>query len=208
MTFLFLSLGGGIVIGCIFQEPLALAAGIGVLLSWIVGIAIVAPRAGVLAKQNLMRSLADPTEEDLALIEGTAMHMIGNVARLASDPETRVLFRPLWESFIQQVNLDFDMGLKNLASQGAKGIGPFDPNNPLPEGVMDAQMLADMKAQIVGGFVDPICDAVGWDGKQKENARAWMMLRFAGSLGGNGGLPPGMGQVSPRQGSGIDFRGR
>jgi len=175
---------GGILIGTAISEPLALAAGVGVLASWVVGIFVVAPRAGAIAKNNFIHALADPTEEDSELIELASAHIIGNMARMAQDEDMRKVYAPIFDAFMEQVNLNWEMSLKNLASQRERGVGVFNPENALGE----AEMMQKLKADLMENFVEPLLGAAGFEGESLKNARNIMMLRMAGMSGGNSGL--------------------
>lgn len=169
-----------------FPYQTNLAIGIGVLASWIVGIFVVAPRAGIMAKQRFMQALGNPTEEDGEMIELASAHIIANMAHMAEDEELRVVFSPIFDAFMRQVNINWEMSLKNLASQREKGIGVFNPQNVLDE----AGMMQNLKADIMGNFVEPLLDAAGFEGESRKNARNIMMLKMAGMGGGNSGSSP------------------
>jgi len=177
--------------GTVVQEPLA-AAGIAAAgFSLTVGIFVVAPLAGQRGKQNIIKALGNPTEEDAEMIELASAHIVGNMARMAEDEEMCVVYKPIAARLKKFLVEDYEMSLKNFASQREKGIGVFNPENHLSE----AEMMGQMKEQVVGGIFEPILDSFGFDGKQRESARAYIMLKMAALGGGNSGLtsPPNSG---------------
>jgi len=167
-----------------FPQQTNLAIGVGVLASWIVGIFIVAPMAGKHGKNNFMRALAAPTEEDSEMIQMASAHIVGNMAMMAEDEEMCVVFKPIVKRIGAIMNENWEMSLKNLASQREKGIGVFDPQNAIDE----AGMMRKLKADVMGNFVEPLLDAAGFEGDSRNNARNIMMLKMATAGNGGSGL--------------------
>lgn len=176
---------GGILIGVGFPQQTNLAIGVGVLASWIVGIFVVAPLAGKHGKDNFMRSLAAPTEEEGEMIQMASAHIVANMAVMAEDDEMSVVFKPIVKRIGHIMNENWEMSLKNLASQREKGVGIFNPENAIDE----AGMMQKLKADLMGGLVEPLLDSVGFEGDQRENARNMIMFKMATAGNGGSGLP-------------------
>lgn len=173
---------GSFMLGTMVPEPLAAAAGVGVLLSWIFGVAIVAPRAGMIAKQNLMRSFADPTEEDVAMIQSATMHLLHNAGAIAQDEKLHVLWTPIFQGFTKALDTQWEMTVKNLASQRERGVGLFNPENPID--VED--LFNDLKGEIIGSVADPLIDSFGLSDEGKAKAHAYLMMKMS-QIGKNNG---------------------
>jgi len=188
------------------MEPLAIAAGAGVLASWIVGIFIVAPRAAGLAKWNIFLSLADPSEEDLAIIQAASTHIIGNMGQIAADPEKRKLLAPVFGAFLDAINANFEMSIANLKSQRVRGVGVFNPENAMTD--------EQFQQQVVGGLLEtvaePFINALGFEGPQAEHTRNYIGIKLMGALGSNGGAssPPSSPSYRSQGSGGLDFRSR
>ncbi len=169
--------------GTAIQEPLAAAGLAAGAFSLGVGVFVVAPLAGQRGKQNILRALADPTEEDAEAIQLMSAHIVGNMAAMAEDDELGNVYRPIAGRIKQFLVEDYEMSLKNFASQESKGIGVFDPQNHLDE----AGFIQEMKENLVGGVVEPILNSFGFEGKQRDSARAFIMMKMATAGNGNSG---------------------
>jgi len=160
-----------------------------------VGIFVVAPLAGRHGKKNLLMAFAQPTEEDQMLITGATGHIIANASKMAEDPNMQGHFAAIFDLFMAQLDLRWEMTLKNIASQRARGAGMFNPENMGDE----AALLQDLKSQMITRFGEPILDALGFEGQSRETARAYFMLKIAGATGG---IPHGPGNGPAAAGSG------
>ena len=162
--------------GTIVQEPLAAAGLAAAGFSITVGIFVVAPLAGKHGKRNLMLAFAQPTEEDLLLIQGATGHIVANMSQMAEDPEMQGHFEPICDMFIHSMSKRYEMLVKNLASQRERGVGMFDPQNLMS----DPQLAEKFQGQLIERFGGPILDACGFEGESRELAQAWFMVNVMG----------------------------
>jgi len=204
LVFLILVFLGGLIVGCIIVHPLAAAAGAGVLLSFAFGFYVVAPKAGALGKQHLLMALAEPSEDEQEIIQAAAFHLLGNASMIAANPETRVLFRPIFDAFMEQINDNWEKSLMNVRSQRERGVGRFSPG--AYAGMLDeGEMMGNLKADLIGNFIEPVLDSFGFEGQSRENARNVVMLKLmAAGNGGQPALPPSrpQQQAGQQQGGG------
>lgn len=172
--------------GTIVQEPLAAAGLAAAGFSIVVGTFVVAPLAGRHGKRNLLMAFAQPTEEDSMLIHGATGAVLSRMSAMAEDPNMQGHFSAVFDLFMKQIDLRWEMTLKNIASQRERGAGMFNPQNMGDE----AHLFEDLKGQMITRFGEPVLDALGFEGASRETARAYFMLKFAGAAGG---IPQGPG---------------
>jgi hypothetical protein len=173
---------GGIFLGLMIIEPLAIAAGIGVLASWAVGIYVVAPRAGRIAKEYMCDMVAEPTEEDMAFLGNLTTHVMGNMGQLAQHEDAKHLLDPVIARGLDVLDERWQATLANKKSQYVKGAGQF----ALPEG-FDEGAAMDMKAELVQ-VGDELLDSFGFEeGTAGRKLGQVAIMRALSRMGGNAG---------------------
>lgn len=172
---------GTFMLGTMVPEPLAAAACVGVLLSWVFGVTIVAPRAGAIAKRNLMMSFANPTEEDVAMIQSATAHLLHNAGAIAQDEKLHVLWAPIFQGFTKALDTQWEMTVKNLGSQRERGVGVFNPENPADI----EELFNDFKGEMMNNVADPLLDSFGLSDEGKAKAHAYLMMKMS-QIGNNG----------------------
>jgi hypothetical protein len=184
-------------------DPLAAAAGGAMLFSLVVGLFLVAPKAAVMAKRRFLSALANPTPEDSEMMHYAVAQMANHLGKIAEDEEGRKLLAPIWRAYVKQVNVDWEMSLRNIASQREQGFGQFSgPIGELREEDVE-EFVQELKAQFIGGIVDPSLELFGFGEDMKQKARAVLMTRLVGmSSNGGTGLARGVARAGPT----IDFR--
>lgn len=198
-----LSIPVAFIAGTLTLEPLAAAGLAAGAFSLIVGLFIVAPTAGRLAKERFLVSLASPDETDEVVMFHAVRQIVRKMAALAANPKTRAEFAPLFEAYTQALDASYQGIVNNIQSQAARGVGEFDPSMLSEESI--AQEFEGMVVEKIGGIVDPFLGSVGATerGKQIVHAKILMALR-----GGNGGQAPEAPRTCspPDTRGGVDFR--
>jgi len=207
----------GLVIGAAIVDPLA-AAGVGAVgFSGLFGFFVVAPRAGAWAKDRFLISLADPTEDEEAIMQLATQKIMHNASLLAQNEikaikhgELKIedsTMMSMMGAMTELVDYRWDQTIKNLKSQATRGAGPFNPEN-----FDEEAFKQDMISGAIQKFADPIIETLGWEGQQKQNARAYVGYKMMQAFGSNGGPGPGVrGSPSSQHGQAghvIDHRGR
>lgn len=182
--------------GTIVPEPASIALVIGVLTSFAFGLFFVAPRAGAIAKDRFLRSLAHPSPEDRASFQLATVEIVGNMAMLAKDEKLRKLYAPIFSAFEEALDASYKGLVNNIASQASRSAGAFDPSQYSEEEI--GRMFEQEVVGKVGGVVDPFLETMGMTDRGKQIVHAKVMLALRG--GGNGRRSPATaGKGSPSE---------
>lgn len=177
----------GAVLGGVAQGSIAIAfAGVislsGLAIAFMLNWVFIAPEAGRRAKENLMRSFAEPTEEDEALIQHATLHILGNMGQIAQHEELKVLVDPLVNRGLDIMDDRWQAILANRKSQHARGAGQF----AIPEGINE-QTIADMRGELLQ-LGDQLLDSFGFEeGTAGRKLGQAAILRMLAQHGGNAG---------------------
>ena len=182
---------GGILIGTVIAEPLAIAAVIGVLASWAVGIFVVAPRAGHIAKSKIMRTLSDPNPEEAKMLTNLTLHVLSNASEIAQHDEAKKLYKPIVAACMETLDESIDKSMANMASQASKGIGAFADDED------NGNLLKEFIGQTVFPTVDGMMESAGASENFRKKVKFQMMRKMAGFRSDGSSLSPNEGGLTP-----------
>jgi len=188
------ALVGGILIGTVVAEPLAIAAVIGVLASWAVGIFVVAPRAGHIAKSKIMRTLSDPTPEEAKMLAELSMNILANTSAFAEHDEAKKLFRPIVGACMGFVDESIDKSMANIASQASKGVGAFAEEGD------SAGFVKEIVTNVAFPVVDDLLDSVHATDDFKKKVHFKMLSKISSLPTDGGSLSPNTSGYMPSGG--------
>lgn len=186
----------GVIFGIALLDATAYAVLAGVTASWLIGIFIVAPKAGAIAKHRFFQAFTSPDPQDQAMIEGATVALVqgmgGMAARALEDDELgnnlKQAFYPVFDLVGKRVNQRWDMAMHNISAQKARGAGVFNPGD---QG--DDEFNQGLMERIMGIFEGPM-DALGIEGKFKEACRQKIAFEF---MGGQNNGPGGRSSQAP-----------
>lgn len=184
----------GIMVGCSFIEPLAIAAVIGVLASWAVGIFVVAPRAGHIAKAKIMRTLSNPTEDEAKMLAELSMNILANTSAFAEHDEAKKLFRPIVGACMGFVDESIDKSMANIASQASKGVGAFAEEGD------KVGFVREIVTNVAFPVVDDLLDSVHATDDFKKKVHFKMLSKISSLPTDGGSLSPNTGGYMPSGG--------
>jgi len=142
---------GGIYIALAFLRPFeGVMVLIGVGASMAFGVKVVAPVAGRKARKNIYNAIANPSPEEEEALQGLAVHMVGNLSKIAQHPEARKMLVPVFHAAWDGLEEGIGKSVANLQSQAAKGIGAFSEGN----GGDWKQILSEVFLPTIDGFLD------------------------------------------------------
>lgn len=172
----------GLIIGISQVDAAAYAVLAGVTASWLIGIFIVAPKAGAIAKHRFFQAFTSPDPQDQAMIEGATVALVqglgGMAARALEDDELgnqlKQAFYPVFDLVGKRVNQRWDMAMHNISAQKARGVGVYDPGNQGED-----EFNQGLMERVMGLFEGPM-DALGITGKFRESCRQKIAFEFMG----------------------------
>lgn len=147
------------------------------MLNWL----YIAPRAGEIAKQNLIRTFAEPTEEDSQILQLATINIVGNMGQLAEHEKARKLFKPIFKAGFDTFNESLDMSLKNIKGQVERQAGAF------AQDVSADQIFAEG----ISPFIDNVAESWGASDKLTGMLKGKAYALFKKSRGDNSGSSPG-----------------
>ena len=187
---------GGLIIGIAQTDSVAYWALAGVTMSWLIGIFIIAPKAGAIAKHRFFQAFTSPDPQDQAMIQSATVALVENMGGMAArameddklGDQLKQAFYPVFDLVGKRVNQRWDMAMHNISAQKARGAGVFNPGN---QG--DDEFNQGLMERVMGIFEGPM-DALGIEGKFKEACRQKIALEF---MGGQNNGPGGRSSQAP-----------
>lgn len=190
----FVAFVAGIFAGSLIAMPLAEKAAVasGVFISICVGIFVVAPRAGHIAKAKIMRTLSDPNPEESKMLTNLTLHVLTNASEIAQHDEAKKLYKPIVAACMETLDESIDKSMANMASQASKGVGAFADD--------DGNLLKEFAGQVVFPTVDGIMESAGASENFRKKVKFKMLRKMTGLQTDGGSLSPNQSGYVPSGG--------